>query len=272
MQSLPPIYSHSALSDFEQCPLKYRLKYLDGIKTGVESVEIFLGNRVHEALKKLYDGLLNGELNQLDNLIDFYTDRWNSKWHTDVRLVSPGETAEDYFRYGAECIEGYYETYYPFDDSYTIVVEEKVQFEIDLGWSGGRSFRGKVDRVASRPDGTHEIHDYKTSKLGSGWDGSKLANAWRQLTLYQHAIQSKHPEVQSVSLSLHYLRSREFFCRQLSKSEITAVLQSTKEQIVRIEGEVEFPAKAQGLCKWCEFLERCPAGREYVSNLNRSCR
>lgn len=49
------VYSHTQLKTFEQCPLKYRFKHLDGIETVVESIETFLGKRVHEALKCLYE-------------------------------------------------------------------------------------------------------------------------------------------------------------------------------------------------------------------------
>jgi hypothetical protein len=37
------LYSHSRLSCYEQCPYKFKLKYLDKVETDVEqSVEAFL--------------------------------------------------------------------------------------------------------------------------------------------------------------------------------------------------------------------------------------
>ena len=39
-----PIYSHSQLSMYEECPLKYKLCYRDRIKRDVEGIEGFLGN------------------------------------------------------------------------------------------------------------------------------------------------------------------------------------------------------------------------------------
>jgi putative RecB family exonuclease len=52
------IYSHSRLSCYEQCPRKYKLQYIDRIKIEVkETIELFLGKRVHETLKKLYHDL-----------------------------------------------------------------------------------------------------------------------------------------------------------------------------------------------------------------------
>ena len=48
-------YSHSRLSTFEQCPLKFKFQYIDKIEKAEESVEAFMGKRVHEVLEKLYE-------------------------------------------------------------------------------------------------------------------------------------------------------------------------------------------------------------------------
>jgi hypothetical protein len=50
---------------YEECPLKYKLCYRDGIKGDAESVEGFLGNMVHETLKKCYDDVRLTKLNTL---------------------------------------------------------------------------------------------------------------------------------------------------------------------------------------------------------------
>jgi len=49
------LYSHSRLSSFEQCPQKFKLKYIDKAEVEVEeTIERFLGSRVHDALEKRY--------------------------------------------------------------------------------------------------------------------------------------------------------------------------------------------------------------------------
>ena len=47
------MYSHSRLETFEQCPQKYKFRYIDNIRTETEGIEAFVGKRVHEALEKL---------------------------------------------------------------------------------------------------------------------------------------------------------------------------------------------------------------------------
>ena len=71
-----PIYSHSQLSTYEECPLKYKLCYWDGIKRGTEGVEAFLGSMVHEALKNCYDAVKLAKVNTLDELVACYDSLW----------------------------------------------------------------------------------------------------------------------------------------------------------------------------------------------------
>jgi len=51
------VYSNSRIETFEQCPRKYKFRYLENIKTGTEGVEAYVGKRVHETLEKLYRDL-----------------------------------------------------------------------------------------------------------------------------------------------------------------------------------------------------------------------
>jgi len=67
-----PVYSHSQLNMYEECPLKYKLRYRDGIKRDIEGVEGFLGSWVHETLKKCYDDARLTKLNSLNDLLAYY--------------------------------------------------------------------------------------------------------------------------------------------------------------------------------------------------------
>ena len=47
-------YSYSQLSTFKNCPQKYKIQYIDKVKNNNESIESFLGKRIHESLEWLY--------------------------------------------------------------------------------------------------------------------------------------------------------------------------------------------------------------------------
>ena len=55
-----PVYSHSKLATYENCPQKYKLQYIDRIELpeGSEGIEAFLGSRVHDVLEELHKDLM----------------------------------------------------------------------------------------------------------------------------------------------------------------------------------------------------------------------
>ena len=66
------LFSHSRISTFEQCPLKFKFQYIDEAETeGFEGVEAFLGSRCHEALEKLYKDLKFQKILSLPELIKY---------------------------------------------------------------------------------------------------------------------------------------------------------------------------------------------------------
>ena len=72
-----PTYSHSQLSTYETCPHQYKLAYIDKIEAETESIEAFMGSRVHDALEKLYRDLMKvNRLNTLQEILDFYEEVW----------------------------------------------------------------------------------------------------------------------------------------------------------------------------------------------------
>jgi putative RecB family exonuclease len=82
------VYSHSRLSTFEQCPHKFKLRYIDKVETDVEeSVEAFMGIRVHETLKKLYQYLMYQNEDTLGYLFGFLRDEWATNWNNSITIV-----------------------------------------------------------------------------------------------------------------------------------------------------------------------------------------
>ena len=126
------IYSPTQISTFEICPRRYRFRYIDRIESGVETVEAFMGKRVHEALEKLYRDLIFSKRNSLDELLKFYEQRWRELWHGEVVVVKDGYDEENYFLTGRRCIEDYYRRYHPFNQGRTIGLELRVKIPIIL--------------------------------------------------------------------------------------------------------------------------------------------
>ena len=91
-----PLYSHSQLGMYEECPLKYKLRYRDKIRRDTEGVEGFLGTMVHETLKKCYDDVRLTKLDTLDELLAHYDKLWQQNWHDSILITRNDLAAEHY--------------------------------------------------------------------------------------------------------------------------------------------------------------------------------
>ncbi|MDD5473211.1 MAG: PD-(D/E)XK nuclease family protein [Candidatus Methanoperedens sp.] len=246
------VYSHSRLSTFENCPLQYRLKYVDKIKLDEsETIEAFMGSRVHEALEKLYKDLRLSKTNTVDELLSFYDDNWKKNYSGDIRVVKEGYSPQNYRDTGAKCIREYYARYQPFNDGKTLGIEQIIHIDIE-----GYKLRGFIDRL-SCSGGIYEIHDYKTSQylpLQSHFDSD------RQLALYQLGVQDMFADVREVDLVWHYL----VFDKEIRSRRAAQELLELKNEILVLIGTIEraeedndFQAKETGLCDWCEYQSLC---------------
>ena len=249
------VYSHSRISSFENCPRKYAFRYVEKIESDSESVEAFVGKRVHEILERLYHHVRrNGRPPSLAQVHDRYRRDWREQWHPQVRIVRDENDEEHYIRYGEQCLTHYYRSHYPFDQGETVAIEQNLQIALDC--DGRYRMRGIVDRVVRTREGAYEVHDYKTS--GSLPPLSRLTGD-RQLALYQIGLQQTYPEAQEVELVWHYLGFNKTMRVRHSAEQLAAVCRDTMARIDEIEAAQSFPTQKSPLCRWCEYAGICPA-------------
>ena len=247
-----PTYSHSRLETFEQCPCKYKLAYIDRVEveTG-ETIEQFLGSRIHEVLEQHYRDLIVTKVNALEDLLRLFDAGWRAQWTKDIRIVKPGRTAEHYRQSGRRAIEKYYARYQPFDQDTTIACELRLGFDL-----GGHAMTGYIDRLCHDGRGNFAIHDYKAS--GTIPPASKFEHD-RQLALYQIGVAKQYSGIKSFKLIWHYLLFDLEFTSQRSQKQLADLERQTIGLIERVESETRFAPHESNLCSWCEYYELCPA-------------
>lgn len=259
-----PLWSHSRILAFEQCPRRYAFRYLEkpDVET-VESIEAFLGSRVHETLEQLYrDVRMTREVTESE-LLSEYERRWEKHYHDGVRIVRRRYTAGHYFAVGKRCLQDYFRRYHPFDQGRTLGLEERIV--IDLDPDGEYRLQGYIDRVAQAADGHYEIHDYKTSNTLPGQD---RMDADRQLALYQIGIERRFGDARRVDLVWHYLQFDRELRSQREPAELHQLRFDTIGAIHSIEDATrknEFPTRESSLCDWCDFMSVCPAKKHLYS-------
>lgn len=247
------VYSHSRLQAFQDCPLQYKLRYIDGVRSEREGIEAFMGSLVHETLEKLYRDLRLSKQNDLDALLRHYRDAWDKAWHDGIFIVKKEYAPENYRDTGERCIRGYYERFSPFEDGTSLWLEEKVLIPLDA--AGKYRMRGVVDRLVGKGDGVYEIHDYKTS---GSLPSQEQADADRQLALYQLAVMKAFSDVREVKLVWHYLVFDKDIVSQRSEEDLRELKRSTIALIEVAEGTKEFEPRESALCEWCDYPDLCP--------------
>jgi len=248
------VYSHSRISAFEQCPLKFKFAYLEEVETEMEgSVEAFMGSRVHDALEKLYKDLKFQKLDSLHELLDFYNSEWEKNWNERIRLVRKDYEPENFKKMGEKFIRDYYHRYKPFDQARTVGLEMQVVIKLDD--KGEFVVQGFIDRLASPEEGVYEIHDYKTSNSLPTTDD---LDTDRQLALYSLAVNEMFQDCRKVNLIWHYLAFDKEFRSERSEEQLRALKQEVINSIKQIESTKDFQPKESRLCSWCDFREICP--------------
>ena len=252
-------YSNSLLGTYEQCPLKYKLRYRDRIRRKLETAERFLGTVVHWTLKECYDDYRFGGNKDLDGLLSHYNRLWKQGWNDSIIIMKRDKTQEDFKSHGEEMLGNYYRHYSPFNSDLTIDTELSVSFFLD----DAHNYRmiGYIDRLSRTPDGIVQIHDYKTSaNLPSQVD----VDTDRQLALYQIGVQQKWPDFKNIRLIWHYLAFDMELVSSRSPKAISELAGDTMRLIDEIESKQDFPPRESGLCDWCEYLDLCPLRKHFV--------
>jgi putative RecB family exonuclease len=248
------VYSHSRLSTFEQCKLKYKFQYIDKIVPEVEkSIEAHLGSSVHSTLEWLYSEVKEGRIPTLDDFITYYSKVWIEEYKPEF-IENYGRDDKFYFNKGFQFLLEYYNRYKPFNDN-TIEVEKEIF--IDLDESGEFKIRGFIDRLAyNLKTMEYEIHDYKTS--GTMPSDEKIEKD-RQLALYSIAVKEMFGKDKEVKLVWHYLFFNKRIESRRTQEQLEQLKKETLELIRVIEAATDFPASKSRLCDWCPFKPICPA-------------
>lgn len=248
-------YSFSRIDSFEKCKLQFKYRYIDKLATEIETIEAFMGKRVHEALKEFYDFIKNRIIKPKDWLISRYEELWRKNFQSSIKIVKKEFSAEDYYEKGKKCLIDYYEEYNPFDQTKIIKTEEHIYFSLRRN-EEEFPFSGILDRLDwNDREKKFEIHDYKTSATLISQDE---ADKDFQLGLYQLALLEKWPDAEDAKLIWHFLLFNKQMESYRTKEELRHLQDRVIEKIKAVEACHEFPPKKSALCDWCDYQDICP--------------
>ena len=244
------IYSHSRLWLFENCPEAYKIKYIDKTFPDLpKSIELFLGDIVHQSLEWFYEEIQKSNFHDLDNLITNFANLWHENFSNTLRL-NEYLKVEDYFNKGIKFLADYYYENKPFIEN-TIHIEKRIIFPLDNNKE--YFIQGYIDRVVLNKDGEYEVHDYKTNDYLKSQEQIDLD---RQLAFYHLGLQEELGKEIKVKLVWHFLAHNKAILSSRTPEQLEKLKQYTLKLIKTIENTNFFPSCNKSWCDWCNFKKK----------------
>ncbi len=245
MIAIKPL-SFSQISQYQTCPLCYKLQYIDGLKPKDKWYFSF-GSTIHTCTEFFFRVRVPPPPT-LEELLQFYEQNWRPEGYESI------DEEANYKAYGREILTRFWEIHSR-DFRMPLAVEK--QFYIDIG---DIKLRGYIDRVDKLESGALAIVDYKTNKELFTMD---YLEKDLQLTLYQLAAEQLW-QLPVARLTLYHMRSNTpVSCASRGQVQLDDAKQLVLDVADKINRQI-FPATENDYCP-CDFPEHCPYYRHLYS-------
>ena len=249
-------FSYSKMSLYEECPLKYKFKYLDKIKEEPKFYFAF-GSAIHSALEFLYS-VKNPPFPTIEEVCEAFRAEWNSKSYLEKGYRTQAKSDDDYQK-GLLMLKAYYEhnraRFAP-----PFLVEYSTDVEVD-----GLLVRTISDRIEHLGGGEITIIDYKT--------GKDVKRQPAQLYMYQKIteldprLKEKIAETYGTRVSsvrirellyYHVPTNKEYTFERADDKEIGSFWERVLGVAENIRGLKFEPTPGDRQCGWCDYKSLCP--------------
>lgn len=245
------IWSYSRVGCFSDCPYKFFLKYLYGLKEEPMFYASY-GSFIHKILEEYYKGIISKEEMK---------SRFLSGFSKEVRGERPSaDVVSKYIEDGYK----YFSNFEPFRFE-TVGVEERLEFNIC-----GIPFVGIVDFIGRDDDGSLVVVDNKSralkprsSRKTPTKNDIEIDSMLKQLYIYSYAIKEKYGEFPKL-LCFNCFRNGVFIEEPFDETKYNETIKWVVSEIDRIKKADEwYPIIDFFQCKYlcgvhdqCEFYEK----------------
>lgn len=240
--------SFSRLQRFEQCPLSFKLHYIDQRKAA-PGVPLRFGKAVHAVLETLVGEAVatrtTGPLSVARAI-----ELWGPEW-AKANLVGL-----ELFTQGVAILKQFVRDEGVLDPSTVLATEKEFRLEI-----GGFSVLGFIDRVNWIDEETVEIVDYKTNHQLFTRDE---VDASLQMSLYELAARQLWPWAKKVRLTFWMLRHGLRQTTTRTADELDAAKAYVEAMGKQTETASEYPARVHSGCTYCDHRSECHAYAEVL--------
>lgn len=231
--------SHSRLSDFNQCPRKFYLKYFEKapnfqIDQANKSVHLVRGDNVHKALEK------------------YVIQRKDGKTQEEIGITSLSEVE------GTKPLIEKYIAIFGIDN-----VHPEAQVSIDDAWrkvtwfDKASYYRAIIDFTGFAEDTALAV-DWKTGKFRE----YTPADGYGQLELTS-AIGLSIFDVEQFKTSYVYVDHKQIVSKSYTQNDRDRLVSHFIAEHDKVNAEVNYDPKPNEFCTWCEATKaQCPKSRK----------
>ncbi len=241
--------SYSRLSRFEQCPLSFKLHYIEKLRAE-PGLPLRFGKAVHAVLEVLVREHMEeervGPLSE-ERAVELWQEAWAREEMTGVEV----------FQEGVEILQRFVRDQGTLDAHDVLAVEQEFRLPV-----GPFTVLGFIDRVDRVDDETIEVIDYKTNRM---LFTRAEVDTSLQLSLYETAVRRIWPWAKNVKLTFDMLRHGIRQQTERTSEQLDAALRYVETMGRMTEEATEFPARLNPNCIYCDHKQGCPAYAEALA-------
>lgn len=272
-----PTFSYSKIEVFRNCPMQYKIKYIDKKYSFETTLALELGNICHYVLEqkgKMITSSDNVDYDMLADILYYGTEQTDEKTKESLAGVNvlKRKYFEQWYENDASSGMNYQDKIKLFVD--TVLKEEMnnddwtplcFEYPFEFVWDNKYILHGFIDRIDVRnnADGTCEyrVIDYKTSK--KVFDEKKLPTAL-QFGIYALAVLNDFNTL-PVSYEYHFILLNKIQTAMTKGYEkrLLKTLDNVFDSISKCTEKELFVPSPTPLCHWCSYCATNPDAEEY---------
>lgn len=230
-------YSFSKISEFNQCPKKFKLHYIDKIRIKAESLALDKGKYYHKSLEE-------------NMLYDAFPGKFKSKFCTEETLQEDeiqDKISEILKSKRYQSLKGI------FKNSEFSEVEAGIGFSVEDGeltpvyYEESTLFRGFID-VFMIKNKKGVTLDYK-----SGNYKKFIYQDWSQGEFYALWLHLKY-NIDEVLIVFYYVEHDKSNSRKYTKKDFEKIKVKFKSNLAKIEATNQFNKRVTKLCPYCQYF------------------
>jgi CRISPR/Cas system-associated exonuclease Cas4 (RecB family) len=247
--------SVSKVKTFKDCKLKYKFSYIDRLPSKDWEHTIF-GKFLHKVLEDFEKAIIEGYSDSDNELMkacfNSKDNEWRDKLSKDMKIEAH-KIMCDYLNNRTSLINlGELPKPISTEKSFNILVDDFLLIN------------GVIDLIQEDFDGVLHVADYKTTK-----DKRFLKKDLFQLQTYAYVMCLEYPELELIRCSYVLLRHGfEKIKVNYTREEAMSIEKYFIERTEEMKAEQVFRPTPTPLCRYCNYLENCNSGKDFIECLD----